>query len=112
MSLEHVITEKGVIVISLNDRLDAMSAPDIQREIDKLVADNHGSVLLDCGNTAYVSSAGLRVFISTSKSLKARQRKLAFCCLRESVLEVFAISGFTSIFDISCTREEGLAKIA
>ena len=112
MSLEHFITEKGVIVISLNDRLDARSAPDIQRQIDKLVADNHGSVLLDCGNTAYVSSAGLRVFISTSKWLKSRQRKMAICCLRESVLEVFAISGFTAIFDIFSTREEGLAKLA
>jgi len=112
MSLEHFTTAKGVIVISLNDRLDARSAPDIQRQIDKLVSDNHGSVLLDCGNTVYVSSAGLRVFISTSKWLKARQRKMAVCCLRESVSEVFAISGFTSIFDIFSTREEGLVKIS
>ena len=112
MSLEHFITEKGVIVISLNDRLDARSAADVQRQIDEIVANNHGSVLLDCGNTVYVSSAGLRVFISTSKWLKLRQRKMAICCLRESVLEVFGISGFTSIFDIFSTREEGLAKIS
>jgi anti-sigma B factor antagonist len=112
MSLEHVITEKGVIVISLNDRLDARSAVDIQRQIDKIVSDNQGSVLLDCGNTVYVSSAGLRVFISTSKWLKSRQRKMAVCCLSKGVLEVFAISGFTTIFDIFSTREEGLAKFA
>ena len=111
MSLEHFITEKGVIVISLNDRLDARSAPDIQRQIDEIAAANQGSVLLDCGNTTYVSSAGLRVFISTSKWLKSRQWKMAICCLRESVFEVFAISGFTSVFDIFSTREEGLAKL-
>jgi anti-sigma B factor antagonist len=112
MPFEHFITEKGVIVISMNDRLDARSAPDIQRQIDQIVADNNGSVLFDCGNTIYVSSAGLRVFISMSKWLKARQRKMAVCCLRESVMEVFAISGFTSIFDIFPAREEGLAKIS
>ena len=112
MSLEYFITEMGVIVISLNDRLDARSAPDTQRQIDEIIADKQGSVLLDCGNTAYVSSAGLRVLISTSKWLKSRQRKMAVCCLRESVMEVFAISGFTSVFDIFSTREEGLAKIA
>lgn len=112
MSLEGFTIEKGVIVISLDDRLDARSAPDAQRRIDKIVAENDGSLLLDCGNTNYVSSAGLRVFISASKSLKARQRKMALCSLREGVAEVFAISGFTSIFDIFPSREEAIGKLA
>lgn len=109
---EDFAIDNGVIVIAVDERLDARSAPDIQRRIDRILAENDGSVLFDCGNTSYVSSAGLRVFVATSKWLKARQRKMALCGLRDSVMDVFAISGFTSVFDILSNREEAVSKLA
>ena len=112
MSLEHSLTENGTVIFSLADRVDAKSAPAIQQEMDKIIADSQGSILLDCNRITYVSSAGLRVFISIAKLLKVRQRKLALCGLAGNVSDVFAVSGFNSIFDIFATREEALSRLA
>ena len=86
----------GILSIELDGRLDTTTAP----ELDKFISENYketDSVFIDCKKLAYVSSAGLRVLLSTHKKSKGNM-KLANVC--ELVMEVFEMTGFVDILVI------------
>jgi len=108
----EITTEKkadGVLVIYLNGRLDAGTAGGLQQEISQLVQDGEERLLINFENLDYISSAGLRVLITTVKLLKSRQGKLVLSSMSSSIFEVLKISGFTAIFNICDTEEQALA---
>jgi len=101
------IEKDGVIIIALNGRLDAASAPDAESELNT-ISNSEVKLLIDLENLEYISSAGLRVLLVTAKQIRRNSGKMCICSLSETVSEVFEISGFSSIFDIAENREEAL----
>jgi anti-sigma B factor antagonist len=55
-----------------------------------------------------VSSAGLRILLATAKKVKP-DGELKICGLNPSVLEVFEMSGFSTIFKIFDNEDAALA---
>lgn len=92
--------ENGVSLVRLAGRFDAQTAATVDEGLQKAIADGGGKVLLDLTKVEYISSAGLRVLLSTAKRLTASSGKLVLCGLQPYVLEVFDVAGFTSIFNI------------
>ena len=71
-------TEGTAVVVSLSGRLDGASGPDLEARIAAIVERGDVRVVLECGQMAYVSSAGLRVLlISARKCLEAGHRSPA-----------------------------------
>ena len=103
----HVIiqSENNVTVASVEGRLDAVSAPELESELSTVINDGQTSLILDLSRLEYVSSAGLRVILTTAKKLKTVQGKLALCNLQETVMQIFEISGFCSILTIVPDKE-------
>ncbi len=58
------------------------------------------NIVVDLGEVGYISSAGLRVFLSTLKSVKAKSGILVLANLHSNVAKVFKLAGFTKIFTI------------
>lgn len=92
--------ENGVNVVKLSGRFDAQSAGQVDEGLQKAVADGGNKLLIEMTGVEYISSAGLRVLLSTAKRINASAGKLALCGLQPYVLEVFDVAGFTSIFQI------------
>ncbi len=68
---EYTITDEGSVkCICARGRLDAMSAQDMQKAFDRLILAGERILLVDMESVNYVSSAGLRVFLSSQKQLK------------------------------------------
>jgi anti-anti-sigma factor len=88
---------KGWSVITLDGRLDAITAPDLEKQCGLWVDDGHRHVLLNMAPLEYISSAGLRVILSTAKKLKGLGGSLAVCGMGGMVKEVFALSAFDTI---------------
>jgi len=109
--METTTEKKGdnVLVIYLNGRLDASTAGGLQQEINTLVNGGEEKLLINFEKLDYISSAGLRVLITTVKLLKSKQGKLVLAGMSGSIFEVLKISGFTAIFNIFDTEEEALA---
>jgi anti-anti-sigma factor len=57
-------------------------------------------IILDLGDMIYVSSAGLRSFITLAKHARAKNQKVSLCAMREEITEVFEISGLLELFAI------------
>ena len=102
--------EGEFMVIKVKGRLDSVTAPDLDRECAKCIEQGETRLILDLGELDYVSSAGLRVILSTAKKLKSNQGTLSLCNLQDMVSEVFKVAGFSSFLPIFGSLEEALAE--
>ena len=86
------------LVLEITGRLDTITAP----ALDKTINENLGeikSLILDCKNLEYISSAGLRVLLSAQKKLQ-QNGTMKLKNVREEVMEVFEITGFVDILTV------------
>ncbi len=98
-------------VITLTKRFDSESAPVIENELKKILEQHPESMLFDFTQTEYIASAGLRVLLSTTRTVMKTGGKVALSSLAPQVRQVFEIAGFTKIFSIYGTRDEALLAL-
>jgi anti-anti-sigma factor len=106
---ECTLTNEGSIMcIKATGRIDSLSSSDIQRVFDELILSGERTIIFDMAAVHYVSSAGLRVFISTQKSLKKAGGEIILLCVAEPVFEIFKMSGLVKLFRMASSRKEML----
>lgn len=83
------------LTIALGGKLDSNSAPELEAELAKSL---EGIKLLiwDFEKLYYLSSAGLRILLSTQKIMN-KQGKMILRHVNEIIMETFDMTGFTSI---------------
>ena len=96
-------------VVGFEGDLDTNTAPEAEAYLKDLVSTGALKVLINLEKLEYTSSAGLRVMLSTAKQIKSGGGTMRVCCLNETVEEIFDISGFATILNVSKTEEEALA---
>lgn len=98
--------EGAVLRLEISGRLDSNTALTLEEALAAQAVRTHPALLLDLADVHYVSSAGLRVLLKAAKAARANKTKLALSGLTPQVMEVFEISGFSSIFQIFATSPE------
>ncbi|MBR6352598.1 MAG: STAS domain-containing protein [Oscillospiraceae bacterium] len=91
-------TEEGKALFTLEGRLDTITAPDLEKEL-KAGLDGVSELTLDFEKLDYISSAGLRVLLSTQKVM-ARQGQLKIVHVNDTIMEIFEVTGFSEILTI------------
>lgn len=89
--------ESDITVMSIRGRLDAVSAPQLEERLGQWFEQDLTKLIFNLDGLEYISSAGLRVFLTTAKKMKARNGKFGMAGLRDNVKDVFTISGFLSL---------------
>ena len=84
-------------------RLDSATSPPFGDRL-AAVAGEGGAVLLDLTQTAFVSSAGLRVMLVALKAAKKSGGRLALCGARPEVREVLEVTGFAALLSLHPDR--------
>ena len=82
--------------VALDGRLDTITAVELETFLNENLGDAK-TLILDCACLTYISSAGLRVLLSTQKKFKDG---LKLTNVQELVMEVFDITGFSDILTI------------
>ena len=85
------------VTLKVEGRLDTVSAPDLEKEIKSLTVANE--LTIDFEKLDYISSAGLRVLLSTHKEF-TNKGGMTIINVNETVREVFEITGFSDILNI------------
>ena len=98
----------GIVILDFDGDLETNTALDAENYLAKLIVENVPKILLNFEKLEYISSAGLRVLLGTAKQLEAKSGVLRICSLNETVQEIFEISGFCSILNVSPTEQEAL----
>ena len=105
-------TEGDVLVLELVGRLNSAVSAQLEKQIRMMARDKNQSVsgiLLDCNQLSYISSAGLRAFLSGAKEVQKNRGHFALCNLSPSVQEVFEVSGFIDILNVRESRDQAIA---
>jgi anti-sigma B factor antagonist len=105
------ITEKkqgNINIISVAGRLDAYSSSELEKKLDSLIDAGQVQQVINLEKLEYISSSGLRIFLSTLKKAKKQQGDIKLACLKPFIKEVFDISGFTQLFNIFATEDAGV----
>jgi anti-anti-sigma factor len=101
-----------VTIVTIPVRIDTINAADVEAHFKQMLATGVRRIVADFGGNEYVSSAGLRVFLATLKSLQKDDGRIVLCAMTPFVLDVFEISGFSQLFEIVDTRAAALAGFA
>lgn len=96
------------VILRIDGRLDAASAPILERKINSLMDENHYHLILDFSLVDYLSSAGMRVLLSATKKLKSKKGALVLFSVAEDVGEIIKMAGFDKILHICPSEKEAL----
>ena len=97
LNIEKTI-EKEAGLLTLEGRLDTVSAPELEQVIKEMLPGLR-SLTLDFEKLDYISSAGLRVLLSTQKVMN-KQGTMTVTKVNETILEIFEVTGFSDILTI------------
>ena len=87
-----------VLKMSLSGRLDAVTAPDLDKVVQNELA-GVTELTLDFTDLVYVASAGLRVLLLAQKRMK-KQGSMKLIHVSDTVMEIFEVTGFDDILTI------------
>ena len=83
--------DADAVTVKLAGSLDTATAPDLERQLAPVLAGPARDIVFDLAQLKFISSAGLRVFSSTRKTLKERGGQASFIHLQPQIQEVFEI---------------------
>lgn len=95
-----------VVILPIKGRVDAVTAPQVNREVHEQINAGARFILLDLANVTFLSSSGLRALLLIRKELMTLGGELRLTGLQPQVHEVFALTGFTQVFSIHPTVDE------
>ena len=101
-----------VLILRLKGRLDAVSASPTEKKVFDCISEGKSKLLLDMSGVAYLSSAGMRMLLSTTKKIKSLDGKLVLCSITQNVMDVLKMSGFDHVLDIVETEDLALRKFS
>ena len=104
----EIRTVNGIAVASIDRRLDAYAVTQMEPLLTNLLHQGVGKLILDFSRTEFISSAGLRLLISTAKRMQESGGQCILCSLQPNVHKVFEMAGITHVFCIRDSEEEGL----
>ena len=99
MSIE-IIEENGGLTAKLTGRLDTPAAIKASQEFQPLFEQADKVITLDCNSLEYISSSGLRLFLTLRKETSAKGGKVIIVNISEDLRKVFMMTGFYNLFDI------------
>jgi anti-sigma B factor antagonist len=81
----------GAVTVQLTGSLDTATAPELERQLAPVLAGTVKDLVFDLAQLKFISSAGLRVFASTRKTLRERAGQASFIHMQPQIQEVFEI---------------------
>ena len=96
----NINTQGNETVAALNGRLDTLAAQEVAEQFETLAQKAGGTIVLDCSQLEYISSSGLRLFLTLRKAAATKGGKVIIRDINYDVRSVFMITGFLNLFEI------------
>lgn len=88
------------ITVALEGDLDTSAAQETEKIFHPLFEEKNKEIIIDCRNLSYISSSGLRLFLSLLKSCHANDDSLVLENVNDNIKKVFTMTGFSTLFDM------------
>ena len=101
----------GVEIFSVKGSLDSNTSTELETRIYAALGNGQRKLILNLEDLDYISSAGIRVMLKTTKDLKSMEGNIVLCALQDYVREVFDIAGFDGYLNIENNLETAMNSI-
>ncbi|MBR4146625.1 MAG: STAS domain-containing protein [Bacteroidales bacterium] len=99
--MELIIERQNeVVTVFLKGRLDTLAAQEVSDQMESLTEATSGTVVLDCTEMTYISSSGLRLFLTLRKAAAEKGGKVIVRGINNDIRSVFMMTGFLNLFEI------------
>ncbi|MBP3298885.1 MAG: STAS domain-containing protein [Muribaculaceae bacterium] len=95
-----IINENGNLTVVLKGRLDTLQAAECDKQLAPIHENADKDIVIECGELEYISSSGLRIFLSILKDVKAKGGSLVLKHVSSEIRNIFTITGFHKLFTI------------
>ena len=98
------------LVKTHESRLDASIAPQFKSQMDEIIKENKGNVILDISSISFMDSSSLGAMVAVLK-LMGNQGKLVIVGASGTVLELFKLTRMDRVFTLASDIEEAKKEI-
>lgn len=95
----NILETSDQVIAKLSGELDTAAAPLAEQTLQPLV-DKGKDIVIDCSELEYISSSGLRIFLSILKQAQPFGKQVVLKNVNDVIRDVLEISGFISLFVI------------
>jgi anti-sigma B factor antagonist len=85
------------VTLALSGRLDSVTQSELAQELEQVFGTQITTLTLDLAALEYLSSAGLRVFLSARKKVTGMGGKMKIINASEAINEILQITGYADI---------------
>ena len=96
----NIQVENDGVFATVSGRLDTPAAVKAQQEIQPIMENVDKVITLDCSELEYISSSGLRLFLTIRKEASAKGGKVIIKNINDEIKKVFMMTGFFNLFEI------------
>lgn len=108
LSVEEV---NNGVVVHVGGDVDTLTAPELQACLTDALSEGPQTFVIDLSNVRYISSMGLRVFLSHLKRVKANSGSMLIAGAQKLVSDVFEMSGFSNYFEITADLQTAMQRL-
>ena len=98
MSLGIEVKQENGTLVSLSGRLDTMTTPELEKEMEKILPEAE-RLTLDFAGLEYISSAGLRLLLKAQKEM-SKKGGMKLVNVNAEIAEIFEITGFSEFLTV------------
>ena len=100
MTIDKILNGNELTII-LEGRLDTTTAPELEAVLLEQLEGDVSDLIFDFEKLEYISSAGLRVLLSTQRIMNKKENgSMKVIHVGEMIMEIFEVTGFTEILTI------------
>ena len=105
------IDAKGKVkVVNLAGKLDVNLSVSIEAELEQLVESGSHFLILELSGIEYLSSSGIRVFISIMRKIKDKNGRLVLACVPDIIKKILKTVELEDLFEVYDTVDDAVAS--
>lgn len=99
---------EGILILSLQGRLDARAATDLEEQLRVHTLGTDRTLVLDMEGVVYLSSAGIRAILAAEKGMRGRNGCIHLSSLQPYPRSVLEMTGFLTLLSVHTSRDEAV----
>ena len=91
--------------------INAHTVREFEQALEGLVESGHFSILINCSDLNYISSAGLGAIMGLIETVREHGGDILLSNLQDNVFAIFDTLGFTQLYRVFAVEEQALAAV-
>ena len=92
--------EKNMTTVQFIGRLDTPASQEVAKQLEPVQEDASGTIVLYCKILDYISSSGLRIFLTLRKAAASKGGQVIVQDINDDIRQVFMMTGFLNLFEV------------